>query len=164
MYYINGLAQDCNNSCALAMGLLQYCAKPSIWLVECPGHGAWSLLGMLSMWPSTSSTLRWRHNEPDSVSNHQFHDCLLNGYSGADQRKDQSSASLAFARGIHRWPVNSPHKGPVMRKMLPFNDVIMKSLQLIFAIYGYPICKQRRCNSFEVWKLVDKIYGTRSSN
>ena len=37
-------------------------------------------------------------------------------YSGADQRKHQSSASLAFVRGIHRWPVNSPHKGPVTRK------------------------------------------------
>ena len=46
-------------------------------------------------------------------------------YSGADQRKHQSSASLAFVRGIHRWPVNSPHKGPVTRKMLPFDDVIM---------------------------------------
>ena len=37
-------------------------------------------------------------------------------YSGADQRKHQSSASLAFVRGIHRGPVNSPHKGPVARK------------------------------------------------
>ena len=32
--------------------------------------------------------------------------------SGADQRKYQSSASLAFVRGSHRWPVDSPHKGP----------------------------------------------------
>ena len=32
-------------------------------------------------------------------------------YSGADQRKHQSSASLAFVRGIHRWPVNSRTKG-----------------------------------------------------
>ena len=32
-------------------------------------------------------------------------------HSGADQRKHQSSASLAFARGIHRWPVNSRTKG-----------------------------------------------------
>ena len=46
-------------------------------------------------------------------------------YSGADQRKHQSSASLAFVQGIHRWPVNSPHKGPVARKMFPFDDVIM---------------------------------------
>ena len=47
-------------------------------------------------------------------------------YSDADQRKHQSSASLAFVRGIHRGPVNSPHKGPVTRKMFPFDDVIMK--------------------------------------
>ena len=44
---------------------------------------------------------------------------------GTDQRKHQSSASLAFVRGIHRWPMNSPHKGPVTRKMFPFDDVIM---------------------------------------
>ena len=37
-------------------------------------------------------------------------------HSGADQRKHQSSTSLVFVRGIHRWPVNSPHKGPVMLK------------------------------------------------
>ena len=37
----------------------------------------------------------------------------------------QSFASLAFVRGIHQWPVNSPHKGPVTRKMFPFDDVIM---------------------------------------
>ena len=46
--------------------------------------------------------------------------------SGADQRKHQSSTSLAFARGIHRWPVNSPHEGPVTWKMFPFDDVIMR--------------------------------------
>ena len=46
-------------------------------------------------------------------------------YSGADQRKHQSSASLAFVPGIHRSPVNSPHKCPVTRKMFPFDDVIM---------------------------------------
>ena len=37
-------------------------------------------------------------------------------YSDADQRKHQSSASLAFVRGNHRRPVNSPHKWPVTRK------------------------------------------------
>ena len=41
-------------------------------------------------------------------------------YLGEDQRKHQSSASLAFVRGIH------PHKGPVTRKMFRFDDVIMK--------------------------------------
>ena len=46
-------------------------------------------------------------------------------YSDADQRKYQSSASLAFVWGIHRRPVNSPHKWPVTRKTFPFDDVIM---------------------------------------
>ena len=46
-------------------------------------------------------------------------------YSGANQRKDQSSASMAFVWGIHRWLVNSPHKGSVTRKMFPFDNVIM---------------------------------------
>ena len=46
-------------------------------------------------------------------------------YSGADQRKHQSSASLAFVWGIHRAPVNSPHKWPVTQKMFPFDDVIV---------------------------------------
>ena len=46
-------------------------------------------------------------------------------YSGIEQRKHQSSASLTFVRGIHRRPVNSLHKWPVTRKMFPFDDVIM---------------------------------------
>ena len=47
-------------------------------------------------------------------------------YSDTDQRKHQSSASLAFVRGIHRGPVNSPHKWPVTRKKFPFDDVVMQ--------------------------------------
>ena len=46
-------------------------------------------------------------------------------HSGADQRKHQSAASLAFVRGIHLWRVNSPHKWPVTGKMFPFDAVIM---------------------------------------
>ena len=48
-------------------------------------------------------------------------------YSGADERKHQRSSSLAFVWGIHWWPVKSLHKGPVTRKMFPFDDVIMPS-------------------------------------
>ena len=47
--------------------------------------------------------------------------CLTVG-SGADQRKHQNSASLAFMRGIHRWPVDSPHERPVTWKMFPFDE------------------------------------------
>ena len=42
----------------------------------------------------------------------------------------QSSVSLVFVRRIHQWPVNSPHKWPVMRKMFPFDDVNMNLLTL----------------------------------
>ena len=42
-----------------------------------------------------------------------------------DQRIHQSSASLTLLRGIHGWPVDSPHTGPVNRKIFSFNDVIM---------------------------------------
>ena len=71
------------------------------------------------------SSLQWRHNGRDSVSKHQPRECLLSRLIRQNQRKCQSSASLAFVRGIHRRPVNSPHKGPVTRKMFPFDDVIM---------------------------------------
>ena len=67
--------------------------------------------------------LRWRHNGRDSVSNQQPHDCLLN------RLFSQSSASLAFVRGSHRVPVNSPHKWPVTRKMFPFDDAILSPNQ-----------------------------------
>ena len=58
-------------------------------------------------------------------------------YSGADQSKHQSSASLAFVWGIHRGPVNSPHKWPVTRQMFPFDDVIMTSLVRVCLNHHY---------------------------
>ena len=58
-------------------------------------------------------------------------------YSGPDQTKHQSSASLAFVWGIHRGPVNSPQKWPVTRKMFPFDDVIMFNC---FIVDGLPWC------------------------
>ena len=48
-------------------------------------------------------------------------------YSDVDQRNHQSSASLAFVGGINRWPVDSPHKRPVTRKIFPFDDAIMEN-------------------------------------
>ena len=73
--------------------------------------------------------LHWRHNGRDGVSNH-LTIVYSTVYSGADQRKHQSSASLAFVRGIHRSPVNSPRKRRVTRKMFPFDDVIMPAPEL----------------------------------
>ena len=59
--------------------------------------------------------------------------------SGADQRKHQSSASLAFAWGIHHWPVNSPHKRPVTRKIFPFDDVIMCNIAITILYTNSPV-------------------------
>ena len=69
--------------------------------------------------------LQWRNSERNGVLNHRRLHCCSSVGSGADQRKHQSSASLAFVRGIHRWPANSPHKRPITRKMFSFHDVIM---------------------------------------
>ena len=51
--------------------------------------------------------------------------------SGVGQRKHESSVSLTFVKGIHRWPVGSSHKGPVTRKMFSFDDVIMYCEQVL---------------------------------
>ena len=45
--------------------------------------------------------------------------------SDTDQRKHQSSTPLAFVREIHPWPVVSPHKRQITRKMFPLDYVIM---------------------------------------
>ena len=48
-------------------------------------------------------------------------------YSGADQRKHQSSDFTGLCAGNSPGPGNSPHKWPVTRKMFPFDDVIMNA-------------------------------------
>ena len=56
-------------------------------------------------------------------------------YSRRRSKKHQSSASLAFAPGIHRWPVNSPHKKPVTRKIFAFDDVIINIVDVQQIMY-----------------------------
>ena len=76
-----------------------------------------------------------------------------NVYSG-DQRKHQSSVSLAFVRGIQRSSVDSPHKGPVTLKMFPFDDVIMIMRSPLLLDTGRTVSRQwqhrstwqRRCS------------------
>ena len=89
-------------------------------------------------------------------------------YSGADKIKHQSSASLAFVREIHRWPLNSPHKGPVTQKMFPFDDVIMKhkepyacAYHSIIVTYQLNPCHKMIAQSddyFILWALYVKKY------
>ena len=67
--------------------------------------------------------------------------------SDAVQRKQQSSMSLAFVWGLHRWPVNSPHKGPVTQKMFPFDDIMMMTW-VAFTVYS---CHCWECIYFNNW-------------
>ena len=95
---------------------------------------------------SINCTLQWRHNGRDSVSNHQPHECLLNRL--IRRRKHQSSASLAFVRGIHRGPVTRP----VTRKMFSFDDVIMKQLET-FAVQWRISLHLASCPNEFPWRL-----------
>ena len=92
-------------------------------------------------------------------------------FSDADQRKHPSSASLAFVRGIHRGPVNFPHKWPVTRKMFPFVDVLMSELntpfrhclllkktQSLFSIFNI-LTLIVSVSSPEVQVEIDTVYG-----
>ena len=69
--------------------------------------------------------LRWRHNDQDCVSNHQPHGCLLNRLFRRRSNKTSKLRATGLCVGNSPGPVNSPHKGPVTRKMFPFDDVIM---------------------------------------
>ena len=80
-------------------------------------------------------------------------------YSHADQRKHQSSASLVFVRGIHRGPMNSPHKWPVTRKMFPFDDVIMQTCSFVAGdVHGYNL--QRDLHSHRMLWCLSNASGT----
>ena len=48
-------------------------------------------------------------------------------YAGADKKPKLRVSGLCA--GIHRWPVNSPHKLPVTREMFPFDDVFVRFTQ-----------------------------------
>ena len=70
------------------------------------------------------SWLQWGHNEPDGVSNNRCFGGLLNRLFRRRSKKTSKLRVTGLCAGIHRWPVNYPQKGPVARKMLPFDDVI----------------------------------------
>ena len=78
-----------------------------------------------TMLPHIFTVLQWRHNDHDSVSNHQPHGCLLNRLFRRRSKKTSKLRVTGLCVGNSPGPVNSPHKGPVTRKMFPFDDVIM---------------------------------------
>ena len=72
------------------------------------------------------NTLQWRRDDHEGVSNHQPHGCLLNRLFRRRSKKTSKLRVTGLCVGNSPGPVNSPHKGPVTRKMFPFDDVIMK--------------------------------------
>ena len=68
-------------------------------------------------------------------------------YSATDERKHQSSASLACVREIPWWPVNSPTKVQWRGKMFLFDDVIMA---LASCLRNIQPCAKQTC----IWKRV----------
>ena len=84
-------------------------------------------------------------------------------YSGAEQRKQQSSASLRFIRGNHRWPVKFPHKGPVMRKMFPFHDILMRQ-QPITWTNQWSSGTPDTCRRHQGWPNWQCVYCIRDQN
>ena len=86
---------------------------------RCSHSSCFNHLGLLVF------ALRWRHNDHPGVSNHQPHGCLLNRLFRRRWKKTSKLRVTGLCAGNSPGPVNSPHKGPVTRKMFPFDDVIM---------------------------------------
>ena len=69
-------------------------------------------------------SLQWRHNEHYGVSNYQLYDCLLNRIFRRRSKKTSKRRLIGLCEGNSPVTGDSPHKGPVTRKMFPFDDVI----------------------------------------
>ena len=101
----------------------QCCFRLPDWWSNSTHWMGWLFLAIFS--------LQWRHNEPDGVSNHQFHDCLLNRLFRRRSKKTSKLRVTDLCEGNSPMTGEFPHKGPVTRKMFPFDDVIMWWFTLI---------------------------------
>ena len=64
-------------------------------------------------------------NDRYDVSNYQSTECLFNSLFKLTTKEHQTSALLALCDGNPPVTGGSQHRGPVTRKMFPFDDVIM---------------------------------------
>ena len=85
--------------------------------------------------------LHWRHNDHNGVSNHQPHGCLLNRLFRRRSKKTSELRVTGLCVGNSPGPVNSPHKGPVTRKMFPFDDVIMGIVEVCGIFLVFQTCR-----------------------
>ena len=136
--------QNCSVSIANVLEILQYCIEQSIYLIRLTQCYHVCSSSVISLFISSGTvyiiileicldrytvistgSLHWRHNDHGSVSNHQPHGCLLNRLFRHTSKKTSKLRVTGLFAGNSPGLVNSPHKGPVTRKMFPFDDVIM---------------------------------------
>ena len=79
-----------------------------------------------------ADSLQWRHNEHDGISNNQPCDCLLKRLFRHRWKKTSKLRITGLCAGNSRVTNEFPHKGPVMWKMFPFDDVIMWKLTMVW--------------------------------
>ena len=103
--------------------------------------------------------LRWSHNGCDSLSNHQPYDCLLNRLFRRRSKKTSKPLVTGLCVGVHRGPVNSPHKWPVTRKMFQFDDVIMVSSNVKLMGLKYNLKKHWPVHGMLCYWSVKAIYN-----
>ena len=105
------------------------CSRTYPWYtINAPAAFAWCTINvpMAFTWCTNHFIpLHWRHNDHGEVSNHQPHGCLLNRLFRRRSKKTSNLHVTGICAGNSPGAVNSPHKGPVTRKMFPFDDVIM---------------------------------------
>ena len=158
------------------VGNCRWSFGPSVWLSIHPSV-------RLSVWPSrtTFPLLLFKDYDYQPEIWWHYHDVTMGTmasqitsltivysvvYSGTDQRKHQSSTSLAIVWGIHKGPVNSLHKWPGTRKMFPFDDAIMDDA-LYHAAYRYlkwscsaNFCVLHSTSKFSMIGFFDQVWGT----
>ena len=123
-------------------------------------------VGQLARALRDTCTLQWRQNELVGVSNHRRPDCFVIFYSGAEQTTHQSSAWLAFVRGIHQWPVDSPHKECGKYFHLMTSSCEMMSITVLYMKNSIPtaLSMTLNCNEFILWLLEYNVDTERVGN
>ena len=143
--------------CRVIINSLLPGCSPTVWC-RSDAVSLWVRSMEVSFSSTNSEPLQCRQNERNGVSHHQRLNCLLNRSFRRRSKKtpknlnlilnlNLNSASLAFVRGIHRTPVDSPRNGPVTQKMFPLDNVFMlRSASVIAVLYGVYFCIGTSCN------------------
>ena len=100
----------------------------TVLLAICKGNS--SITGEFPAQSPDSSTSPWQIHYSDIIMSTMASQIpgfpvLLNRLLGCRSKETSKLRYTGFVNGIPRWPVHSSHKGPVTRKMFPFDDFIM---------------------------------------